>query len=134
MKLTTPKKQAFTDSKIFYVSSERNPKTRYIVVKTRRGFFCQCIDFFTRSLPLTGTPNFSNCKHILFVKDRLAAIPRGNSVYKKKFGFFYNPGGIGRGFQSLDFSQEFSSREAAEKFIQTRIREDIRKNYKVRPL
>ena len=51
----------------------RNGSHRYLVVRARRQWFCNCRDFFGRRLPHLGTNTFSCCKHIRRTKERIAA-------------------------------------------------------------
>lgn len=83
MQLTVPKKQPYAGSKTFYVSSEKEPENKYLVIKTDVGgrishqYFCQCSDFFARRLPFVGTNLFSACKHSDFVQEVEKLIPQG---------------------------------------------------------
>jgi len=50
----------------FFVASESEPGTDYVVVEVKRDgttYYCNCGDFFYRKLPFIGTNLFSNCKH-----------------------------------------------------------------------
>lgn len=62
----------------FYVQSDSDPETEYIVVEIKRDgkttYFCNCGDFFGRKLPFLGLNLFSHCKHGQGVKD---AVTRG---------------------------------------------------------
>lgn len=79
MKITIPKalkgftiRQKDKKSNTFYVTSEKNPDQKYMVVSDGSGlFFCQCGDFFGRKL--TGLINGGTelCKHGQFVKEVL---------------------------------------------------------------
>lgn len=57
----------------FYVESESDPETKYLVVEIKRDgrttYYCNCADFFSRKLPFIHTNLFSNCKHGAAVKE-----------------------------------------------------------------
>ena len=77
MKLTIPKSlKGFTirqkrgSAQTFYVTSEKNPNEKYIVVGDNCGlFFCQCGDFFGRKLPAIIDGSSELCKHGQFVRE-----------------------------------------------------------------
>ena len=50
----------------FFVASESEPGTDYVVVEVKRDgttYYCNCPTFSYRHLPFIGTNLFSNCKH-----------------------------------------------------------------------
>ena len=50
----------------FFVTSETEADTKYIVVEVKRGgttYYCSCPTFFYRHLPFIHTNLFSRCKH-----------------------------------------------------------------------
>ena len=58
----------------FFVASESDKNTEYVVVEVKRDgttYYCNCGDFFYRKLPFIGTNLFSNCKHGNAVKDAI---------------------------------------------------------------
>jgi hypothetical protein len=58
----------------FFVTSEKDPKTEYVVVEVKRDgtvYYCNCGDFFYRKLPFIHTNLFSNCKHGAAVKEAI---------------------------------------------------------------
>src|SRR5579859_5185584 len=146
LKVTKAKTQLYTHSTVFYVSSESNPEEqprratqksnreeKYIVVKTPKGTFCQCVDFITRRLPLYGTPAFTHCKHILAVN----TLPVKSPVTRnRKFGVFYATN-ISQSFRSIDVPGTFPSRAAADRaitsFTNTKYRVK-RDDYEIRPV
>ena len=115
LKITKAKTQLYTHSTVFYVSSESNPEEKYIVVKTPKGTFCQCVDFITRRLPLFGTPAFTCCKHILAVNTSPIKIPVKTPVSKKQYGVWFVR--TGHDFRSIDTPGTFYSRAAATRAI-----------------
>lgn len=78
MNITMAAKNQVAGVRTFYVQSESDPDTKYIVVEIKRDskttYFCNCNDFFARKLPFLGLNLFSNCKHGAAVKD---AVTRG---------------------------------------------------------
>lgn len=72
LKLSRPQD---TTSKVFYVSSEENPKETHIVVKfeqygsSRPIYFCDCKDFMIRRLLPIAQGLIEPCKHGSFVTD-----------------------------------------------------------------
>ena len=129
LKVTKAKTQLYTHSTVFYVSSESNPEEKYIVVKTPKGTFCQCVDFITRRLPLFGTPAFTHCKHILAVN----TLPVKSPVTRnRKFGVFYATN-ISQSFRSIDVPGTFSSKAAAVNAIVSNPRLRF-SDYEIRPV
>lgn len=60
----------------FYVQSDSDPETEYMVVEIKRNgktiYFCQCGSFFGRNLPFLGLNIFQHCKHGQLVKDTVS--------------------------------------------------------------
>lgn len=81
MKLTLPKKQPQPKfnltrrGSVYYVTSEKHPSERYMVIQHGQLFLCQCNDFFGRKLPNLGGPDFELCKHGEFVKQVVNTLP-----------------------------------------------------------
>lgn len=78
MNIRMAQKNQVAGVRTFYVESESDPETEYIVVEIKRDskttYFCNCGDFFGRKLPFLGLNLFSLCKHGQGVKD---AVTRG---------------------------------------------------------
>ena len=128
LKVTKAKTQLYTHSTVFYVSSESNPEEKYIVVKTPKGVFCQCVDFITRRLPLFGTSAFTHCKHILAVNTLPVKAP-----VSKKYGVWFVDLNRGWTFRSVDVPGTFSSKVAAIRAITSNPRLYL-SNYEIRPV
>ncbi len=74
LKLTRPKNG---NGNLYYVTSEKTPGVKHIVVRHGKLFFCDCTNFMVQKLPYLGRPEFSLCKHGQFVYDVIAATPEG---------------------------------------------------------
>lgn len=65
----------------FYVESESDSETKYMVVEVKRDgrtvYYCQCDSFFARNLPFIGLNLFQHCKHGVAVRE---AVTNGKSV------------------------------------------------------
>ena len=129
LKVTKAKTQLYTHSTVYYVSRESNPDEKYIVVRTSKGIFCQCMDFITRRLPLFGTSAFTVCKHISAVQAKLEKI----SVPAKRYAVWFV--GDGCNFRSIDVPGTFPSRVAAERAILSHKRYGLKlDDYEVHPV
>ncbi len=137
--LTTPKKQLYKDSKIYYVSSESGGD-KHIVVRvsglSHKGlqFFCDCKDFFVRRLPSINTSVFSLCKHAKFCRDAECQVPYGKELERAfggvvvvrkrkpelKYRVFLKPS-YGSAVPSVDISDLFDTREDAQAAINCRL-------------
>ncbi len=134
MKITKPKKQLFTFTETFYVSSDSGGE-KHIVVRADKTYFCDCKDFMTRSLPLLNTPGFSLCKHGKFVRDSAPSKEPKTPLktLEKQFAVFaiWESGVIRR---SLDVRGTYPSKELAqsalnnyhEKYPTSRMKREVR--------
>lgn len=77
LKVRKAEKNPVAGVRTFFVQSESDPNTEYIVVEKRDAgttYFCNCNDFMFRKLPFLGSNLYSNCKHGAAVKE---AVSRG---------------------------------------------------------
>lgn len=77
MTVTMAKKNPVQGVRTFYVTSEKFPDEKYMVVEIRRDgtqYYCQCNSFFCRNLPFIDTNLFSNCKHSTAVIEAIGGV------------------------------------------------------------